>query len=450
VGLLAQQLFPGGVPLAFKSGISENIKRTQELIASSTEVIYEATFRHDNILVMVDILRRSESGWEMYEVKSSTAAKDIYINDTAIQFYVVKGSGLEVNRAFLVHLNNRYTRLGDLDLQSLFTVDDVTDPTLKRQTNIPRQLDDMRQELLQESEPDIDIGTYCTDPYECDFMSYCWQHVPDNSIFDIANLRNNRKFALYYGGVLKMEDIPADFSLSAPMQIQVEAEVTNKKFINKKNIEQFLSTISEPIGFLDFETFMEPIPSFDYQRPYQQIPFQFSLHISKDDKLSHHEFLGEPGTDPRRPFIEKLIEATGPCSSILVYNKPFEVTRLQELAQDFPEFTEDIESIVKRIVDLMVLFRNRDYYVKQMHGSHSMKYVLPALVPDMTYDNMAITDGEMAMLTYARLSGVDDTAEKERIFQDLLAYCRLDTLGMVRIWQKLVGLIQPRGQLSLF
>jgi hypothetical protein len=449
VGILAQQLFPGGMALEYNSGISKNISITQELIVSGSQTIYEATFRHDNVLAMVDILRKGPDGWELYEVKSSTETKDIFINDTAIQYYVVTGAGLGISRVFLVHLNNQYTRRGELDLQSLFTIDDVTAPTLSRQVDIPRQLADMRQ-ALADREPAIDIGTYCNDPYECDFKAYCWQHIPECSIFDIANLRSSRKFALYYGGALHFEDIPSNFPLSDNMKIQVEAELTGRQVINMQNICKFLAAIEEPVGFLDFETFMEPVPSFDGQRPYQQIPFQYSLHIYDNGRLRHLEFLGEPGRDPRHDFLEKLIDGSRSCKNILVYNQPFEIARLHEMARDLPVFAEGINSVIARILDLMEPFRNRDYYVKAMCGSYSIKYVLPALVPGLSYDNLAITDGEMAMLAYARLALLQDEKEKEEIRKGLLDYCRMDTLGMVRIWEKLVSLTQSRGQLSLF
>jgi hypothetical protein len=449
VGILAQQLFPGGTGLEYESGISQNITRTKELLASGTQTIYEATFRHDNVLAMVDILRKGKNGWEMYEVKSSTETKDIFINDTAIQYYVARGSGLDVSRVFLVHLNNRYTRIGELDLQKLFAVDDVTELTLSRQADIPQLLGGMRQSL-EGGEPSIDIGPHCTAPYDCDFKPYCWKHIPEYSIFDIANLRSNRKFSLYHSGVLHLQDIPADFSLSDKMQVQVESELTGKKSIKSRNIREFLAKITEPVGFLDFETFMEPVPSFDYQRPYQQVPFQYSLHISGKGKLVHHEFLGEPGIDPRQPFIEKLLQDTDSCRTILVYNQAFEVTRLQEMAKNFPGFAEGIKTIIAKIVDLMDPFRNKDYYVREMHGSHSIKYVLPALVPGLSYDNLGIADGEMAMLAYARLSRMDDEDEKEKTCQHLLEYCKMDTLAMVRIWEKLVDTTQAKGQLSLF
>ncbi len=437
VGILAQQLRPGGHALEYKSGIAKNINRTKELIAAGTETIYEATFRYDDVLVMVDILHKGPTGWELYEVKSSTETKDIFINDTAIQCYVVKGSGLDIGGVFLVHINNQYARTDELDLQGLFTIDDVTTYTVNRQPDIPGQIAEMRS-TLQGSEPVIDIGPYCTQPYECDFKNYCWQHIPECSIFDINNLRANRKFALYYGGALHFSDIPADFRLSEKMQIQVDAELTGREYINWEHIRKFLDTIREPVGFMDFETFQEAVPSFDQQHPYQMIPFQYSLHIFNNGDLSHHEFLGTPGLDPRRKFIEQLITDTEPCATILVYNQSFEESRLKDLARYFQEYAGGIAAITEKMVDLMTPFRKKDYYVKEMCGSHSIKYVLPALVQDMSYDGMAIGDGEMAMLSYALMNGMDNMFDIADTRKNLLDYCRLDTLAMVKIWEKLL------------
>ncbi len=449
VGELACQLFPGGKTLEYSSGIFNNINTTRELIGAGHRTIYEATFRHDNVLAMVDILHEGSEDWELYEVKSSTSVKDIFVNDAALQYYVVAGAGINLSRVFLVYLNRDYTRRGALDLQELFVIDDVTGQVLAKQEDVRQQLAAMRQTLAG-GEPEIDIGPHCNAPYDCDFKPYCWQHIPECSIFDIGNLRSSRKFSLYAGGVLHMRDIPPDFTLSETMQIQVEAELTGRKYVNRRAIGGFLSLVAKPVGFLDFETFMEPVPSFDQQRPYQQVPFQYSLHVLSGGTLSHHEFLGEAGQDPRHPLIAKLLADIRPCKTILVYNQAFEVGRLREMAADFPAHAGEIENLVAEIVDLMTPFRNRDYYVREMCGSHSIKSVLPALVPELSYDGLAIAEGETAMLAYARLATVRENEEREKIRQDLLAYCRLDTLAMVRIWEKLVSLVQPRGQLSLF
>ena len=234
------------------------------------------------------------------------------------------------------------------------------------------------------------------------------------------------------------------------MQLQVDAELTGRKYVNTRNLRGFLSTITEPVGFLDFETFMEAVPSFDHQRPYQQVPFQYSLHRIDNGSLTHREFLGEPGRDPRLPFVENLLTDTEDCRTILVYNQAFEITRLRELAERFPHLDSGIKSVIERIVDLMIPFRNRDYYVKEMCGSHSIKHVLPALVQDLSYEGLAIADGEMAMLAYAGLTKIADGDEREKIRKALLEYCRLDTLAMVRIWERLISLTEPGKQLSLF
>lgn len=449
VGELACQLFPGGETLVYGSGIASNISTTQKLIAAGQGTIYEATFRHDNVLAMVDILHLGPEGWELYEVKSSTSAKDIFVNDAALQYYVVTGAGINLSRVFLVYLNRDYTRHGGLDLQELFVIDEVTGQVLAKQEDVRQQLAAMRQ-AIGGGEPEIDIGPHCSAPYDCDFRPYCWQHIPECSIFDIANLRSSRKFSLYSKGVLHMRDISSEFTLSDTMQIQVEAELTGRKYVNRRAIDDFLASVTEPVGFLDFETFMEPVPSFDYQRPYQQVPFQYSLHVFSRGSLSHHEFLGQAGEDPRRPLLEKLLADTRPCKTVLVYNQAFEVGRLREMAADFPGHAGEIGNLIARIVDLMTPFRNRDYYVREMCGSHSIKSVLPALIPELSYDGLAVADGEMAMLAYARLATVRDRGEREKVRQDLLAYCRLDTLAMVRIWEKLASLAQPRRQLALF
>jgi hypothetical protein len=449
VGELACQLFPGGKTLEYSSGIASNISTTEKFIAAGHETIYEATFRYDNVLAMVDILHRGPAGWELYEVKSSTSTKKIFVSDAALQYYVVTGTGINLSRVFLVYLNRSYTRRDALDLQELFVIDDVTRQVLAKQETVRQQLKAMRQ-ALEGGEPEIDIGPHCSAPYDCDFKPYCWQHIPECSIFDIANLRSSRKFSLYSGGVLHMRDIPPDFTLSETMQIQVEAELTGRQYVNRRAIGEFLAPVKEPVGFLDFETFMEPVPSFEGQRPYQQIPFQYSLHVLSEGSLSHHEFLGEAGEDPRQPLLAKLLAETGSCKTILVYNQAFEVGRLREMAADFPGHAGEIEDLVARIMDLMTPFRNRDYYVRGMCGSHSIKSVLPALVSGLSYDGLGVADGEMAMLAYDRLAKVRDRGDREKIRQDLLAYCRLDTLAMVRIWEKLASLTQSRGQLSLF
>jgi len=436
VGVLAQGLFPGGEEIIYDyEKFQENIVRTRELIESGVKTIYEATFLHDDVLVMVDILHKKKKGWEIYEVKASTKLKPVHENDVAVQYYVVSGSGLKVSRASLVHINNQYTRLGDLDINALFTMVDLTELARGMQANVQEQLRSQK-EMISGAEPQIDIGPHCSDPYDCDFQEHCWQHVPEYSIFDINGLYDSKKFELYRSGVLSLDDIPSDYSLSKTQRIQVDGT----KIINKANIKKFLKTITGTVGFLDFETFMEAVPLFDGQRPYQQIPFQYSLHVGGNGSLDHFEFLGELGSDPRQELARRLIADAKDCDTILVYNQAFENRILRELAEFLPDLAGGLEDISSRIIDLMKPFQAKDYYVREMKGSYSIKSVLPALVPEMNYADLGISGGGMAMQAYSRLQALDDPATAEQIKKDLLKYCEMDTLAMVKILEKLQNL----------
>jgi len=437
VGILAQQLFPGGTEIVFDlKKITENVQRTRNLISAGVGTIYEASFIFDDVLVMVDILHKEVNDWEMYEVKGSTSLKEVHENDVAIQYYVLTGCGLDLGKACLVHINNQYERNFELDIQQLFTIEDVTDSAISRQSFVIDQLACLK-DMLNSPEPKIDIGVQCSDPYPCDFIAHCWQNIPDYSVFDLTRLSLSKKFELYYKGILKLDEISLDYPLSHAQQLQVDAELHGAEHINRENIRDFLATISEPIGFLDFETFMEAVPSFDGQRPYQQIPFQYSLHIQTNCELNHYEFLAEPSTDPRHGFAARLIEDLAGCETILVYNQAFEKRILDELAIFLPGMATELKTITHRIVDLMVPFQAKDYYVKEMQGSYSIKKVLPALVPELSYDGLEIADGGMAMLAYAKLKEITDQAVVSKIKNDLLKYCELDTLAMVNIFEKL-------------
>ncbi len=437
VGKLAQKLFPEGTEIHFAPDrIAENIQRTAELLDAGIETIYEAAFRFNDVLVLVDILHKDARGWHIYEVKSSTEMKEVHVNDVAIQYYVLTGCGLAIESASVIHINNQYIRQGDLDIQELFVIADVTEDILSCQDYIRDELSSMK-EMLQDHMPEIDIGTHCSSPYDCDFHNHCWQHIPKPSVFDLTRLWGSRKFELYYKGVLAFEDIPDEYRLSPAQIMQIQAEHDNRRFINERNIAAFLDTFTEPIGFLDFETYQEPVPDFNNQRPYQQIPFQYSLHIIENGELIHFEYLAPAGIDPRREFIERLIEVTERCSTILVYNQGFENGRMRELAGLYPEYACDIAAIIARVVDLMKPFQAKDYYTKEMKGSYSIKKVLPALVPELGYDDLEISNGGMAMQAFANLQHMDDETEIACLRANLLKYCEMDTLAMVKIWEHL-------------
>lgn len=440
VGILAQKLFPAGEEIVFDhTKFDENARKTEELIDRGVSTIYEATFMFDDILIMVDIFHHGTKGWELYEVKSSTSVKDVHYNDLALVYYVIEGLGLEVSKAAIVHINNQYTRQGLLDFKQLFTIADILDNTITKQEEVKRELGRLLKAVAKESTmPQIDIGTHCSDPYACDFFDHCWQHIPPKSVFTLSRMRSTSKFQLYENGVVSFADISEDQPLTTAQQMQVDAELNGTQYIDRDGINDFLKQLISPVGYMDFETFMQAVPSFDNQRPYQQAPFQFSFHIDDGSgHLQHIEFLGEQGKDPRSEFICQLLTATKDIPVIVVYNQAFECRILKEIAEMFPEYKQDIDDLISRIVDLMSPFQNKYYYSREMEGRYSIKVVLPALVPEMSYDNMLIGDGAAAMDAYAGLQDADDEGEIARIREGLLKYCELDTLAMVKIVEKL-------------
>jgi hypothetical protein len=235
-------------------------------------------------------------------------------------------------------------------------------------------------------------------------------------------------------GILHIKDIPDDYPLSSSQFLQVDAEKSGDKKIDKNQIRHFLDSIQHPIYFLDFESIQPAVPMFDESRTYQQIVFQYSLHILNDkDELIHKEFLADANGDPRFSFLKKLINDLGEEGVIVVYNKTFEVGRLMELSRDFPSYKPSIDLIINRIEDLMTPFSRKHYYVREMNGSYSIKSVLPALVPRFSYDNLEINNGSLASVTFERLYSESDVHTIINTRQNLLEYCKMDTLAMVEI-----------------
>jgi len=439
VGILAQDLFPGGVIATEdpkKTG--EAVERTKNLIEKGNRVIYEAAFEFDGILVISDIIVRDGKRWNIYEVKSSTSISETYQLDAAIQYYTLINSGLGIKDISIIYINNQYIRQGGLDINSLFNISSVRELILEMQNLIKSEAKRLKEVLKQKDIPAVPIGTQCFNPYQCSFFGTCWKNVPEYSVFDIANLKIEKKFELYNNGYIKLEDIPDSYKLNDKQRMQVDCHVNNKIVIDKKAVKEFLSGIKYPVYFMDFETFQPAVPIFNESKPYQQIPFQYSLHykVSEDSPPEHYEFLAEAEGDPRVPFITKLLEDTKRRGIILVYNQAFEITRLKEIARDFPEFSKGIEYMIRRVADLMAPFQRRYYYTPEMKGSYSIKYILPALVPEMSYDKLAIKEGGTASAAFESLYNEEDIFRKEEIRKNLLEYCKMDTLAMVEVLEK--------------
>ena len=445
VGTLACKLFPNGVEIAYTKNYDQMIAQTKKHINDGIKYIYEATFSFDGILVLVDVLEIHKDGEvSIYEVKSSSSVKDIYVHDTSIQYYVLKQLGFSIKTANIVHINSSYVRADTLSLEELFTIADVTDEVVDLQINIPTILKEFETVLEDKiNEPDIDIGKHCHNPYICDAKDYCWKvqrQIPEYSIFNIFILGSKKQIELYSQGIINIEDIPDDFAMTANQSQAVKTFKSKETFINKEKIKEFIDTLTYPIYHLDFETSVPAIPQWKGISPYQQIPFQYSLHIEYEDgSCEHKEYLAQDGIDPREQIAKRLVVDIPSDVTVLTYNMSFEKSVIKKLAESFPNLSTHLLNINENIKDLMIPFQKKYYVTPSMNGSYSIKYVLPALVPEFAkaYKELdGVQNGSQAMNAFANMSKMEE-GEKQRMRTALIEYCKLDTLAMVKILNKL-------------
>lgn len=441
VGDMSKKIFPNGVEIEFdQNNFDGMIQKTKELVDTQTDVIYEATFNKNGLLVMVDILVRNGMKWDIYEVKASTRVKEYHLEDVSFQWHVVSQS-IDINKAYVVHINDNYTRQGELQVEALFCIVDVTNKVKQKQDLIAPTILEMKS-MIKGEIPDIDIGLHCKSPNECDFVSHCWQHVPKkNSVFTLAYAKKTR-WELYQQGFVSLDHIPEGYKLGKKSAFQVKHHKSQEIKIDKDKIRRFLETIKYPINFFDFETFQNTVPRFDNQKPYSQVPFQYSLHILHEDgKLEHKEFLGDEYSDPRDDLVKQMLKDFTQNGSIVAYNKSFEITQIKNLALVCPDSESELTGLIERIVDLALPFEKRYYYHPDFNGRYSIKVIVPAMFPnddELNYKKLgAIQNGGDAMKIFANLHLRKDKSKLDETKNDLLAYCRLDTLAMVKIWEKL-------------
>jgi len=461
IGDLAMGYFGEFSEVPFTKNTAGMLAETKRLLDAGVRTIAEAAFAYENHFCMVDILRANDGGsFDIIEVKGSSGTADEedsfedkkfaakYLHDMAYQYYVVTNAGYRVNKVFLMQLNKNYVRYGALDISELFVLNEATDKVLALQEDIPINIDGILSIAEQTEEPEDFLGTRCNSPYLCGYKQHCWREMPENNIYDIGfKMLKSKKDDYFQSGIVTFEDVvQAEIHLSDSQYRQVNTMLHDlPTYVNKEGIREFLDSISYPIYFLDFETFMPAIPPWDGTHPYMQLPFQYSLHIQekRGAPLVHKEFLAKEGVDQRRELAERLCEdiPKGACS--LAYNSSFETRILNELASCFPDLAEHLMDIHDGMKDLIIPFRRGHYYTKEMCGSASLKYVLPAMFPDdpeLSYSSLSIVhDGGAAMTIFPTLHE-KPPKEIEEIREALLAYCKLDTFAMVKILEKLYGL----------
>ena len=436
VGRLATSLYTDGVRIEedYLHHLEAEKSTLKAMSNKNVTAIYEAAFTYNRIRIRVDILERNDiKTWNLIEVKSSTSVKDVYKPDLGIQYYILKGLGIEISSAGILHINNAYVYDGNqLDLNQLFYFSAFAEETVSRQEEIISQIKKLQKILSWETPPNIRPSKHCMNPYKCEFWEHCTSDMPQFWVMDLSGITQDKFEQLLELGIDDISEIPDEFPLSA-LQERIRKCVTSGQEFIAPELEDELISVEYPVHFLDFETFASAIPRYPDTRPYQTIPFQWSNHILfEDGSIEHTEYLCVKDKDPCEEFTTALLETLGTRGTIFVYAN-YEKRIVNQLADQFPDLRNQLLDLLNRFRDLHALIR-KYYYHPEFYGSFSLKAVLPVLVPSMNHGNLSIQEGRIASLEYLRmLDPATPPDEKAKIKHDLLTYCGYDTLGMVKI-----------------
>lgn len=438
-GIFARGLFPSGVLI--KGWGEDALAQTEQAIQTGVTCLFEAAFLVDGVFVRCDILQKlAETTWEIIEVKASTRIKEEYFQDLGIQQYVLTGAGLTVARVNVMYVNNQTCIYPNLS--NLFSMEDVTETVGRLVEQIPGNLQKFR-EVLSGEEPEIAIGRHCDKPNACPLKSDCWKQIPRHSVYTIPRLADHKREDLLRQGIIHLTDLPRDFVLTKAQADYVERALNPRPEIDLEGIRTSLSTLKYPLHFFDFETCSPIIPTFEGLKPCSHFPFQYSCHVLQENgELCHYEYLHEDQSDPRPILIESLLNHIGETGSVIVYYATFERSRLQELAQVFPQYGVRLRGIIDRLWDQLDVFKHH-YKHPDFNGSNSIKKVLPVLVPHLSYQNLGVQRGDDAQTAWRTLLKTPNPAERLRLLKDLREYCKMDTLAMVEIYKVLQQMVHP-------
>ena len=435
VGRVARAHVPGGVLIDLPyNAYDERIARTEEALQRGAPVIYEASFRAGQVFVSVDILERRPEGTSVIEVKSTTRVKEQHLQDVSVQAHVLNQSGVAAARLEIMHLNRACAYP---DLSNLFTRTDVTEPACSALEMMPRAIQEQLA-MLAGPIPEVAIGEHCSTPYECPFKGRCWPTLPPHHVSTLY-AAGRRARLLEEQGYATIHELPDDIPLKAVQDRQRRA-VQAGRLIVEPDLAAALRDLEPPLAFLDFETVGLPIPVWNGCHPYDAVPVQFSCHVEDAGGcLTHHEWLAEGPGDPRPALAERLIRACSSARTIVVYYAAFERDCLRRMADALPALADPLRSFAGRLVDLLPMVRNHVYH-PAFGGSFSLKSVLPAMVPELRYDLLPISDGQTASLELERLMFQEAEMAPEaraQLREDLLRYCQQDTWGLVKLLERL-------------
>lgn len=457
VGAVAQALYdprPERVVLdAHADGYAVASARTAELLRGKSP-FFEALFSAGGALAFADVMQpHGRAAWKMIEVKSSTSVKDYHRDDAAIQYFVATHSGVNLKALALAHIDSTWVYPGGGDYNGMLVETDVTAEVAKRTDEVAGWIAEAQATARKRAEPNIRMGAHCNDPFPCGFIDHCAAQEPQ-AVHPVSWLPKVQKKALKAHlsnpEIIELTQVP-DELLNVVQQRVKAASLSGKTYFDAKRAAAALKPHKLPAHFLDFETISPAVPLWAGTRPYQQVPFQFSCHrLSRTGTLEHRELLHVNNSDPSADLISALLVACDADTSsapIFVYNQSFEKTCIKDLAARFPKRRKALLSLIDRIVDLWPITKAHYYHPSQC-GSWSIKDVLPALVPGLSYDQLeGVKDGGTAPLAFAEIIAAGTTTErKAQLVEQLRAYCKLDTLAMVRVREALLGTRRPRNQ----
>lgn len=445
VGFAARELFPGGVDASPVSPFKydESVELTKRYIADGKEVIYEACFVHEGVMVAVDILVKGKSGWEVFEVKSSAKISQTYVMDACLQYYVVSANLDVVHDFSLVTINTGYQRKGTIVPEELFRFTSIKEDALK---NIPffRNKIQIALRIAAGSEmPDVKIGEQCYQPYECDFVGTCWKNCPKPNIFQLSGLGSEQRKELIANGQFAINSLSLNNNFNNSISVQVRSYQNQEVELKLDEIKKFYSSIStNEIGFLDIEVMATAIPCFDGIPPFTQIPFLFSfLKLSNGDTVSK-TYIAQPNGDPRESFAQALLAYTNGSYPIIAYDSGLEKNVIGQLSRLFPELKKQCEGLSARIIDLSVIFKNYWYFHPGFLGKMDLKTVSQTILGNSVFDGLDVQSGMLASYMFEDLYYETNPFIVQERCEQLSAYCESDTRATYELYnyfKKLIG-----------
>lgn len=446
----AERLFPDAVRLGFDdknfSDYQTLPQRTEDALKNGANIIFQGRFEFNNLTCIVDVLEKvNDNEFDLYEIKSSTEVKEEHLFDLAFQIHILEELGMNIRKISVIHVNNQYKRRGEIDIKELCFISDVTDKVREKEDETKINIERAFRILSSKEQPDFSPRHAKGELKEwMEVYRFIKGDFDKYSIYDLCRLKPELIGDLEDLNIKLISDIPEGIKLGTHQSRQLEATKLGKQIIDKDRIKEFLSEATYPLYFLDYETMSSAIPQFDGIKPYQQLPFQYSLFIIEKPggEIKHKEYLHRDNSHPGLNLVKRLKEDIKEGGTIFVWHENFEKGRNTELGELFSDYADFMQSVNDRIIDLKLPFSNGWYLDMDFLGSASIKKVLPVLIKDLSYGNLAIHEGNAASRIWMKtiLEG-ENQDEKDKVMNDLIEYCKLDTLAMVRIYQHLEGVI---------